>query len=116
MKNLIIYRCQNCGGPAKILGNGNIREFVLSCTGQVEVIHILQPFEDGEAGVCVVHCDPDKCKTLQGSSRAVRRVNYAKKLLKETAVEEERVKSIFCTSETKLKREISDFSNKLKEM
>jgi coenzyme F420-reducing hydrogenase delta subunit len=116
MKNLIVYRCQNCGGAAKILGNGSVRELVLSCTGQIEVIHILRPFEDGEAGVCVVHCDPEKCRTLEGSSRAVRRVNYAKKLLKEADIDEERVKSIFCTRETDLKKEVTEFAGKIKGM
>lgn len=90
-----------------------VREIVLSCGGQLEVIHILRAFEDGADGVCVVHCDPSKCKTLEGSATAIRRINYAKRLLEEIQLNKERLKSICYQEGCDLDKELSGFINAL---
>ena len=111
---MVLYRCQNSGGPQKAVDIPGVREFVLSCAGQLEVIHILRAFEDGEYGVCVVHCDPQSCKTLEGSARAIRRIEYAKRLLEEIPVDGDRLKSICFKAGCDLEKELLDFFESLK--
>jgi F420-non-reducing hydrogenase iron-sulfur subunit len=115
MKNIILYRCRNCGGAKRILDVPGVREFVLSCTGQLEVIHVLRPFEDGEKGVCLVHCDPAKCQTLEGSAKALRRMKQAGCLLEEAGVNRSRLFTIRWEPGCDLKKEIYGFIENIKE-
>ena len=114
MKRIVVYRCQNCGGAQRILEMPWVREFVLSCAGQLEVIHILRAFEDGEYGVCVVHCDPEACKTLEGSARAMGRIAYTRRLLQEIPIDEERLGSVRFEAGCDLEKELLDFFESLK--
>lgn len=113
MKRIVVYRCQNCGGPQRIVEMPWVREFVLSCAGQLEVIHILRAFEDGEYGVCVVHCDPATCRTLEGSATAMRRIEYARRLLREIPIDEERLRSVRFEAGCDLEKELCDFLESL---
>ena len=113
MKHIILYRCQNCGGAGKNADVPWVREFVLSCSGQLEAIHILRAFEDGEYGVCVVLCDPAHCKTLEGSTRALRRIKQTEHLLEESGIDKKRLKTIQYAPGLDLPKELSDFLESL---
>ena len=91
MRNLIVYRCQQCGGPDKVIDLPLVRESVVFCSGQIEAAHVIRPFEKDILGVCVVRCAPGRCRTLEGSPRADRRVEFAKKRLAEAGVDPARV-------------------------
>lgn len=114
MKNIVLYRCRNCGGSNKTVNLPWVREFVLACGGQLEVLHILRAIEDGEAGVCLVHCDPQACKTITGAETAIRRFDYARALLKEAGVDEQRTKKICCSDSINLNSELSLFMEEIK--
>lgn len=114
MKNIVVYRCQNCGVPGKIITVGWAREFVLSCSGQLEAVHILRAFEDGEYGVCVVLCDPANCKTLEGSPKALRRIQQTERLLIESGINPKRLKTIRYTEGLDLDQELAGFFEGLK--
>lgn len=109
MKNIILYRCQTCGGPEKKIDLPYVREFVLSCSGQLEAIHILRAFEDGEQGVCVAICDTARCKTLEGSARALRRIKLAEHLLMEAGIDKKRLMTIRYDPGRDIKKDLSDF-------
>lgn len=116
MKHIVVYRCQQCGGPQKLFKENWVREFVLTCSGQLEPIHILRAFEDGEFGVCVVHCPPDACRTLSGAPAAIRQVQYARGLLEEVALNPERVKTICFQPPCDLRAELAGFLGHLKHL
>jgi F420-non-reducing hydrogenase iron-sulfur subunit len=63
----------------------------LVCSGKLRVSTILQAFEDGADGVCVVGCPENECHNLLGSQRAAHRVKAVKKALTELGVEGERI-------------------------
>ena len=109
VKHIILYRCQNCGGPEKKIALPYVREFVLSCSGQLEAIHILRAFEDGEQGVCIVICDTTRCKTLEGSTRALRRIKLAEHLLMEAGIDKKRLMTIRFEPDRDITKELSDF-------
>ncbi|MDO9541033.1 MAG: hydrogenase iron-sulfur subunit [Kiritimatiellia bacterium] len=116
MKHIVVYRCQQCGGRQKLFKESWLREFVLTCTGQLEPIHILRAFEDGEFGVCVVHCEPSACRTLAGARQALRHVKYARQLLGEVAINPERVKTICFQPAGDLHLELNRFLDHLKHL
>lgn len=116
MKHIVIYRCQQCGGPQKLFKESWVREFVLTCSGQLEPIHILRPFEDGEFGVCLVHCAESACKTLSGAPQALRYVKYARQLMEEVSINPERVKTICFQPNCDLASELNVFLEHLKHL
>lgn len=116
MKHIIVYRCQQCGGPKKIFKESWAREFVLACSGQLEPIHILRAFEDGEFGVCLIHCEPGACRTLAGCRAAMRQVKYARQLLGEVTINPERVKTICFHPACDLHAELNLFLEYLKHL
>jgi coenzyme F420-reducing hydrogenase delta subunit len=91
MKHIVVYRCQNSGGTQRLLTAPWAREHILSCSGQLEVIHILKAFEQGAAGVYIVRCGPDSCRTLEGSSVAEGRAEHARRLISQVSIEPERI-------------------------
>jgi len=56
------------------------------CTGRVDAIHILQAFENGADGVCLVGCLEGDCHYMTGNIRARKRVEYARRLLDEAGI------------------------------
>ena len=56
------------------------------CTGRVDAIHIMQAFEGGADGVCIVGCLEGDCHFMTGNIRARKRVEYAKILLNEAGI------------------------------
>lgn len=116
MKHIIVYRCQQCGGRQKLFKENWVREFVLTCAGQLEPIHILRAFEDGEFGVCVVHCEAGACRTLAGCRAALRQVKYARQLLEEVSVNPERVKTLCFQPTCDLHAELNRFLEHLKHL
>lgn len=112
---VVVYRCQRCGGPGRILNEPWIRERVLSCGGQLELIHILRAFEDAADGVFVAHCDPDRCGSLAGSARAASRVESARSLLEEAGVRGGRLRALCCGPQHDLTGELRDFHDTLRQ-
>jgi len=70
----------------------------LPCTGKAETGLLLQCLEKGHPGVLVLGCPEDNCKFLIGSTRARKRVQLTRKLLKEAGLSEERVRMDFVSS------------------
>lgn len=116
MKHIVLYRCQQCGGRRKLFGENWVREFVLTCSGQLEPIHILRAFEDGEFGVCIVHCEPGECRTLAGAQAAIRHAEYARQLLEEVKIHPARVKMISFRPGCDLHAELNSFAEQLKHL
>lgn len=110
---VVVYRCERCGGPRRILNEPWVKERVLSCGGQLELIHVLRAFEDAADGVLVAHCDPAGCRSLAGSARAVRRVEHARRLLEETGVNPDRLRALVCGPKQDLMKDLRDFADTL---
>ncbi len=68
-----------------------IKIIQLPCTGRVDIIHLLNAFEDGADGVYVAGCLEGECHYISGNLKARRKVEYVQKTLKELGVEPERM-------------------------
>lgn len=95
---IVAFCCHYCAfaaadlaGSMRLQYSPEVRIVKLPCTGKLDVIYILKAFEQGADGVFVAGCLEGNCHYLEGNIRAKKRVSYAKKLLKETGINPERL-------------------------
>jgi coenzyme F420-reducing hydrogenase delta subunit len=95
---IIFFCCNYCSYAAADLAGSlrmnyppNIKIIIVPCSGRVDIIHLLHAFEQGADGVFVTGCMEGDCHFINGNIRAKKRVNYAKKILGEIGIEQDRV-------------------------
>ena len=95
---IIAFCCHYCAFTAADLAGTmrqqyptNIHIVRLPCTGKADVNLLLEAFADGADGVMVAGCEIGSCHFQKGNERAVKRVVYAKDLLREAGVAPERL-------------------------
>ncbi len=98
---IIAFCCTNCASSAAQVAEGmkktlpeNVKIIQVPCTGRIEVLHLLKPFEEGADGVYVAGCQEDSCQYVSGITKAAKRVEHVKKILEELDIEPERI-SVF---------------------
>lgn len=69
----------------------DIKIIQVPCTGRVDILHLLNAFEDGADGVYVAGCLEGECHYISGNLKARKKVAYVKKTLTEIGIEPERV-------------------------
>ncbi len=69
----------------------NIKIIQLPCTGRVDIIHLLNAFEDGADGVYVAGCLEGECHYIAGNLKARKKVEYVQRALEELGIEKERM-------------------------
>jgi F420-non-reducing hydrogenase iron-sulfur subunit len=100
-KNVTVFFCQQLDPEQdtsrrsleKELGK-SIRFFPLPCSGRVEALHFLKALEAGADTVFLVTCPEGACRYGQGNSRAKKRVEYAKGLVREIGLNDECLKLV----------------------
>ncbi len=95
---IIAFCCPNCASSAANVAEGmkkvlpdNIRMIQVPCTGRIEILHLLKPFEEGADGVYVAGCQEDSCQYVTGINKAIKRVAHVKRLLEELDLEPDRI-------------------------
>ena len=102
-KKIVAFCCENSAlKAAEALSDPATLDAVelvrLPCTGKAETGLLLACLERGHPGVLVLGCPADNCKFLVGSTRANKRVQSTRRLLKEAGLSEERVRMDFVSS------------------
>jgi F420-non-reducing hydrogenase iron-sulfur subunit len=86
---ITLFHCINTfngGGVESPFAGGEaveIKAVKLPCSGMVKDVFLLRAFESGSDAVVVLTCPEERCRHLDGSTRAKKRVEYTKKLLDE---------------------------------
>ena len=95
---IVAFCCANCASSAARVAHGmkkalsdNIKIIQVPCTGRIETLHLLKPFEEGADGVYVAGCQADSCQYISGITKAAKRVEQVKKILEELSMEPERI-------------------------
>jgi len=95
---IVAFCCVNCASSAAKVAHGmkkalpdNIKIIQVPCTGRIETLHLLKPFEEGADGVYVAGCQADSCQYINGITKAAKRVEQVKKILEELSMEPERI-------------------------
>ena len=119
-KKIVAFCCENSAlKAAESLSDPEVLEAVelvrLPCTGKSETGLLLACLEKGHPGVLVLGCPADNCKFLIGSTRARKRVELTRRLLKEAGLSEERVHMEFVSSvdSHRLARIVRDMQERL---
>ena len=95
---IVAFYCSNCASSAADVADGmnkalpdNVKMVQVPCTGRIEILHLLKPFEEGADGVYVAGCQEDSCQYLTGITKAAKRVAHVKKVLEQLNIEPERI-------------------------
>ncbi len=95
---IIAFCCSNCASSAAEISHAmnkmlpeNVKVVQVPCTGRVEVLHLLKPFEEGADGVYVGGCQEDSCQYIKGIKKAEKRVEKARQILNDLDIEPGRI-------------------------
>lgn len=94
--DVVVYICTNCvpagARLARCWEQAGQRVMVreIPCGGKVDAQYLMDAFEGGLSGVCVVVCPEGECQLVEGNYRARVRVGLVRRLLGEFGMEPER--------------------------
>ena len=98
---IVAFCCENSAylaadkaGRMRLHYPDNVRIIPVPCAGRIDLVHILRAFEKGALRVLVMGCQEGACQHLTGNTRAKQRVEYAKSLLKEVGIDEDRIRMV----------------------
>jgi coenzyme F420-reducing hydrogenase delta subunit len=91
------YMSADSAGALRFTYPSNVKLVRLPCTGKVDVRYLLNAFEEGADGVYIVACPLGNCHHVHGNERAVKRVEFTKKLLDEVGIGGDRLDIVFTT-------------------
>ena len=102
-KKIVAFCCENSAleaaeGACDVSMRETVEIVRVPCSGKVEIGLVLKCLENGSPGVLVLGCPMDSCKYLQGSTRARKRIDAVKKILRDAGVDENRVHMDFLSS------------------
>ncbi len=104
---IIAFYCSNCASSAADVSermkqkiSENVKIVPVPCTGRIEILHLLKPFEKGADAVCVLGCQEDSCQYIRGIIQVKKRVEHVKKILEKIGIEPERIE-VFSLSASK---------------
>jgi coenzyme F420-reducing hydrogenase delta subunit/Pyruvate/2-oxoacid:ferredoxin oxidoreductase delta subunit/thioredoxin reductase len=87
---VVAFACENSAWPAataagraRLACGTEVRLVRVPCAGRVDMRQVLGALEGGAARVVVLGCHPESCRYLTGSTRAARRLERMRALLKQ---------------------------------
>ncbi len=92
------YAAADLAGAMRLQYPAGIRIMRVPCTGRVDILHMLKPFEDGADGVFLSGCLLDDCHYKNGNYKATKRVAYTKEILAGIGLEPERLEMFYNSS------------------
>lgn len=95
---IVAFCCSNCASAAENIADGmekalpeNVKIIQVPCTGRIETLHLLKPFEEGADGVYVAGCQEDSCQYISGITKVSKRVAGVRNILEQLDMEPERI-------------------------
>jgi coenzyme F420-reducing hydrogenase delta subunit len=89
------YMAADTAGALRIKYPGNVKLIKLPCTGKTDRRYLLEAFEQGADGVCVVGCPIGNCHHVHGNERGLARVEHTQKTLDEIGLGKDRLQMYF---------------------
>jgi coenzyme F420-reducing hydrogenase delta subunit len=89
------YMAADTAGALRIRYPADIKLVKLPCTGKTDVRYLLEAFEQGADGVCVIGCPIGNCHHVHGNVRGQSRVEYTRRLLNDVGLGGERLEMHF---------------------
>ncbi|MFX1486369.1 MAG: hydrogenase iron-sulfur subunit [Promethearchaeota archaeon] len=92
------YAAADLAGTSRLQYPTNVRIILIPCTGRIDLTYIFESFVNGADGVLVEGCLKDQCHYVDGNYRAERRVEFAKRILDEIGIGNERLEMHFISA------------------
>jgi len=89
------YMAADTAGALRIKYPAAIKLVKLPCIGKTDARYLLEAFEQGADGVCVVGCPIGNCHHVHGNVRGQARVKYTRRLLDDIGLGGERLEMHF---------------------
>jgi len=89
------YMAIDTAGALRIQYPANIKLIKLPCTGKIDVRYLIEAFEQGADGVCIVGCPIGNCHHVRGNIRGAARMKRTKKILDEIGLNSDRLEMYF---------------------
>ncbi|MEM2142230.1 MAG: hydrogenase iron-sulfur subunit [Candidatus Thorarchaeota archaeon] len=121
--NIIVFGCMQCmyaaadlAGTMKYQYDVSSRIIRMPCTARLDISFILKALQEGADGVLVIGCHPGDCAYKTGNLGAERRVRFARRLISQLGINENRVKMVFVSAAEgdKLAHEINVFAEEIR--
>ncbi len=122
---IVAFYCSNCASSAANIADrmklglpDNIKLINVPCTGRIEILHLLKPFEYGADAVYVAGCQEDSCQYMNGILKLKKRVEYVKKILEQIGIEPQRIEvfSLYAGKGQDFVNIAYEMTNKVKEL
>jgi coenzyme F420-reducing hydrogenase delta subunit len=98
---IVAFCCEQSGVPAAEMAKqlnlklpGNVELVTIPCSGRIETLFFLKALEGGADGVVVFACHEENCRYLKGNLRLKGRVEYAKRIMAQIGLEQERLEIV----------------------
>ena len=93
---ITLFHCVNAfkdQGPASLFEDyhSDLKIVAMPCSGMTKDIFLLKAFEAGSDGVIVLVCPEKKCRYVEGSARAKKRVQKTRQTLEEIEIDGHRL-------------------------
>lgn len=112
------YTAADLAGSMRLEYPANVKIVRLPCSGKIDVLYLLKSFEEGADGVFIAGCEEGNCHFLEGNIHAKKRVKYARTLLKEAGIEDDRVEmfNLSASDGKKFARICEDFTKRIEKL
>ncbi len=90
--NWCAYAGADLAGTSRTKYPPNLLPIRVMCSGRVDPAFILETLKNGADGVLIAGCHPGDCHYLSGNYKADRRILLLKRLLKQLAIDPNRVR------------------------
>lgn len=113
-----MYAASDLAGTMKLQYDISARIIRMPCTARLDLNFILKALQEGADGVLVVGCHPGDCAYKTGNLGAERRVRFARKLIGQLGLNENRVKMVFVSAAEgdKFAAEINQFAEEIRKI
>jgi F420-non-reducing hydrogenase iron-sulfur subunit len=114
--NWCTYTAADLAGVSRIKYDPNARIVRVMCSGRIDPQFVLDAFAKGADGVLIGGCHPGDCHYIEGNYKALRRVRFLKRMLKDMGIQEERFRLewISASEGDKVKAAIDDMVEKVR--
>jgi F420-non-reducing hydrogenase iron-sulfur subunit len=89
------YMAADTAGALGVQYPANVKFVRMPCTGKTDIRYLLEAFEQGADGVCVVACPIGNCHHVRGNERGLARLQRAQKILDEIGLGSDRLDMFF---------------------
>ena len=92
------YAAADLAGVMRLQYPSNIKLIKFPCSGTIDVLHILNAFEQGADGVLVAGCLKGECHFIEGNIRAETRIERVKGILDTIGLGKDRLEMFFMSA------------------